>query len=129
MCSYVLAFATLVSVMAGYRAQLTGMFGYREGNASQVMPLHETYQAQVVVYDGQRIGLLYGHNETAGPRPRFDKILDHDVWHSISQLLNAQYGIIKGFGLSDSVPPARSGLRVYAKGQHGAIAKNYELVS
>jgi hypothetical protein len=56
-CGYVLLFATLVSVMSGYRAQLTGYFGYDPQSASQLQPVSEISQPRMVVFNGSRIGL------------------------------------------------------------------------
>jgi hypothetical protein len=56
-CTYVMIFATLVSVMSGYRAQLTGYFGYDPESASQLQPIGELTQPRMVVFNGSRIGL------------------------------------------------------------------------
>lgn len=50
--AYVLTFATLVSVMAGYRAEMEGYFGPEE-----LMPLSNIYSPQMKLEDGVRIGL------------------------------------------------------------------------
>jgi glycopeptide antibiotics resistance protein len=57
-CLYVLAFATLVSVMTGYRAELTGVFDYHEINSTILKPFDGIYRSQMILYDGGRIGLL-----------------------------------------------------------------------
>lgn len=62
-CLYVLAFPTMVSVMTGYRAGLTGVFGYDEFNLSQLKPIDHVYRSQLILYEGNRIGLA---NTTAG---------------------------------------------------------------
>lgn len=54
---YVLAFATLTSVMTGYRAGLTGYFGYHENQDSNMKPLRNLTLATVILYDGTRVGL------------------------------------------------------------------------
>lgn len=50
--AYVLTFATLVSVMAGYRAEMEGYFGPEE-----LMPISNIYSPQMKLEDGARIGL------------------------------------------------------------------------
>jgi hypothetical protein len=56
-CGYVLLFATLVSVTSGYRAQLTGYFGYDPDMATQLQPIAVLSQPRMVIYNGSRIGL------------------------------------------------------------------------
>jgi hypothetical protein len=50
--AYVLSFATLVSVMAGYRAEMEGYFGPEE-----LMPISKIYSPQMRLKDGDRIGV------------------------------------------------------------------------
>lgn len=57
-CTYVLLFATLVSIMTGYRAQLTGYYGYDAGQVSELQPTSQLSPARMVIFDGSRIGLL-----------------------------------------------------------------------
>lgn len=52
-CVYVLLFATLVSVMTGYRAQLTGFVG----SSAQSVPISDLVVPRLVLLDGHRIGL------------------------------------------------------------------------
>lgn len=55
---YVLFFATLVSVMTGYRTQLTGYFGYESGQSSQLQSTNQLVRPAMVMYNGSRVGLL-----------------------------------------------------------------------
>lgn len=70
-CLYVLFFATLVSVMAGYRAQLSGYFQSPNG----LVPLSELSQPDMIVYNTSRIGLpdspLYAREQISLP-PMFN---------------------------------------------------------
>lgn len=52
-CVHVLLFATLVSVMTGYRAQLTGFVGYN----AQSAPISDLVIPRLILRDGDRIGL------------------------------------------------------------------------
>lgn len=56
-CVYVIFFATLVSVMTGYRTQLTGYFGYELGRSSQLQPISQLERPVMAMYDGSRVGL------------------------------------------------------------------------
>lgn len=56
-CIYVLFFATLVSVMTGYRAQLTGYFGYEAEHTNQLQPISQLSRPMMIISDGNRIGL------------------------------------------------------------------------
>lgn len=56
-CIYVMAFATLVSVMTGYSAALTGVYGYTDGKSSHITPITKVSQAGMTLLDGSRIGL------------------------------------------------------------------------
>ncbi|KAM0716479.1 hypothetical protein Q7P37_007924 [Cladosporium fusiforme] len=62
-CAYVLFFATLVSVMTGYRTQLTGYVGYDSTQASQLQPISQLKLPMVTLHDGSRVGLA-NENET-----------------------------------------------------------------
>lgn len=50
-CTYVLLFATLVSIMTGY-------YGYGAGQVSELQPISQLSPARMVVFDGLRISLL-----------------------------------------------------------------------
>jgi hypothetical protein len=69
-CLYVLAFATLVSVMTGYRAELTGVFDHHETNSTILKPFDGIYRSRMILYDGGRIGLL---SNPMGCRGVFDE--------------------------------------------------------
>jgi hypothetical protein len=56
-CGYVLIFATLVSVLSGYRAQLTGYYGYDPVRVSQLQPVSQLTQPRMVIFNGSRVGL------------------------------------------------------------------------
>ncbi|GAB7333330.1 hypothetical protein MBLNU13_g04957t1 [Cladosporium sp. NU13] len=58
-CLYVLSFATLLSVTTGYRAQLSGYYGYDANNPSQLQPVGEISWPSMVVYNGSRVRLLH----------------------------------------------------------------------
>ena len=85
-CSYVLAFATLVSVMTGYRTQLTGVFGYVEDNSSLLMPFKNVYQSQMVLFDGERVGLSENPTEIPGMNLTYDEYLRDNFTSYISRL-------------------------------------------
>lgn len=85
-CSYVLAFATLVSVMTGYRTQLTGVFGYVEDNSSLLMPFKNVHQSQMVLFDGERIGRSPTPTEIPGMSLTWDEYIKNDVTSYISRL-------------------------------------------
>jgi len=56
-CVYVMAFATLVSVTTGYSAGLTGVYGYADGQPSEIAPISQVTAAGMVLTDGGRVGL------------------------------------------------------------------------
>jgi hypothetical protein len=57
-CVYVLLFATIVSVMTGYRAQLTGYFDEGgQGRNSGLVPVSQLARPAMVISDASRIGL------------------------------------------------------------------------
>jgi hypothetical protein len=70
-CIYVLLFATLVSIMTGYRAQLTAFFRYDATGVGQFFPISELEQPRMVVFDGSRVGLsntlMYARNAITYP--------------------------------------------------------------
>jgi hypothetical protein len=53
---YVLSFATLLSITTGYRAQLSGYYGYHTDKPSQLQPVGELSLPSMVVYNGSRVG-------------------------------------------------------------------------
>jgi hypothetical protein len=57
-CGYVLAFATITSVMTGHRANLTGFFGLNNTQTGMSEPLRLLFSGagRTVVSDGSRIG-------------------------------------------------------------------------
>jgi hypothetical protein len=61
-CLYVLAFATFVSIMTGYRTELEGVFdyGHSAGDGDQVKPIANLSRPRMIVHDGDRIGLAEG---------------------------------------------------------------------
>jgi hypothetical protein len=54
-CIYVLVFATLTSVMTGYRAGLTGYFGLAANHDSTMRPLENLTRPDFVLYDASRM--------------------------------------------------------------------------
>lgn len=54
---YVLAFATLVSVMTGYRAELRGFWDYSVDQTNELKPLSALSRPTMSVFGGSRIGL------------------------------------------------------------------------
>lgn len=82
-CVYVLTFATLVSVMTGYRAQLTGYFGYDTESDNQLQPISELSLPGMVLLDGNRIGLqdspLYAARKTVFPAELLGSTGSYDV--------------------------------------------------
>lgn len=76
-CLYVLAFATFVSVMTGYRTELKGIFDYTEDNWDRVKPIDKLFRPRMILHDGIRVGLdegpTYFSNELKYPawEPQF----------------------------------------------------------
>jgi len=70
-CTYVLSFATLVSVMSGYRAQLSAYSGLDIEEAGELFPISDMVMARMVLYDGHRVNLsdvpMYTHDEIVYP--------------------------------------------------------------
>jgi hypothetical protein len=70
-CTYVLLFATLTSVMTGYRAQLTGFFGSGANQTSQLVAIDQLVQPRFALYDGVRVGfpdtIMYAHDTITYP--------------------------------------------------------------
>jgi hypothetical protein len=50
-CVYLLLFSTLVSVMTGYRAQLSGYFGYDAEGTGQLFPIDQLVLPRLAMYD------------------------------------------------------------------------------
>ena len=78
-CLYVLLFATLVSIMTGYRAQLSAYFRYDGSLTGQYLPIARLVQPRMVLLDGHRVGLsetpLYAHDSIPYP----DGVDDTDI--------------------------------------------------
>lgn len=69
-CTYVLLFATLASVMTGYRAQLTGYSGSGANKTGQLFPVSKIVAPRFVLLDGVRVGLpntMYAHDSIVFP--------------------------------------------------------------
>ena len=60
-CTYVLSFATMVSVMTGYSAQLTGYYGYDTEEASQLQPVSALSRAGMILKDRDRMRIGISH--------------------------------------------------------------------
>jgi hypothetical protein len=50
-CVYLLLFSTIVSVMTGYRAQLSGYFGYDSEGTGQLFPISQLVSPRLAMYD------------------------------------------------------------------------------
>jgi hypothetical protein len=95
-CTYVLLFATLASVMTGYTAQLTGFFDPGANPTSQLLPIKQLVEPRFTLYDGVRVGLpdtiLYAHDTIKYPEGVFDyyssEVKPNDNWYLISELLD-----------------------------------------
>ena len=70
-CVYVLLFATLVSIMTGYRAELSAFFRYDGNQVGQLYPIGQLLQPRMVLYDGSRVELanapIYAHDPISYP--------------------------------------------------------------
>jgi hypothetical protein len=70
-CTYVLLFATLASIMTGYRARLTGYTGSGANQTDQLFPIDKLAEPRFVLYDSVRIGLpdtiMYEHDTIVYP--------------------------------------------------------------
>jgi hypothetical protein len=95
-CTYVLLFATLASVMTGYTAQLTGFFNPGAYQKSQLLPIKQLVEPRFILYDGVRVGLpdtiMYAHDTIRYPEAVFDYYDSERKpganWYSISELLD-----------------------------------------
>jgi hypothetical protein len=96
-CSYVLLFAILVSIMSGYRAQLTSYFGYDPESASQLQPVSGISQPRMVVFNGSRIGLsdspIYAREKI--PAPPLDV---YGSTYNISEFVDSSRDFEEPFG-------------------------------
>lgn len=90
-CAYVLSFATLASVMTGYRPEMTGSFGYEEGKASQLKPIDDVYDLQFGLFDGERVGFS-GPSTVLPDRLPYDQ--DLGVVLSQSKSINDPFGTL-----------------------------------
>lgn len=84
-CGYVLSFATITSVMAGYRANLTGLFQLNNTQNGMSEPLRLVYAGKdrTVVADGKRIG---GRDNWI--LPGFDRRDDFEI---VASLVECKY--------------------------------------
>lgn len=72
--------------MTGYRTQLTGVFGYVEDTSSLLMPFKNVYQSQMVLFDGERVGLSENPTEIPGMNLTYDEYIKDDFMSYISRL-------------------------------------------
>jgi hypothetical protein len=106
-CTYVLLFATLVSVMTGYRAQLTGYSGSGANQTGQLFATSQLVEPRFILYDGARVGLpdttMYAHDTLeypAGVLDYYDKDwTEESSLYSISELLNSSRGFKQPYGV------------------------------
>lgn len=95
-CVYVLSFATLVSIMTGYRARLTGYFGFEAEQTGQLQPTSQLTQPEVsmVVYNGTRIG------RADSPIFSYDELpfLKDDKPFNISEILKSSSELEEPYG-------------------------------
>lgn len=99
-CIYVLLFATLVSVMTGYRAQLTGYVGHDA--QSQTIPIRDLVIPRLILSDGDRIGLpnsqLLAFDEIYYPsnanKSRHDTVFDAKEFIETSRDFEEPYGTL-----------------------------------
>jgi hypothetical protein len=73
-CVYLLLFSTLASVMTGYRAKLSGYFGYDAEGTGQLFPIDQLVLPRLALYDNPDVnqhtlfgGTLYAYNEIVYP--------------------------------------------------------------
>jgi hypothetical protein len=100
-CIYVLLFATLVSVMTGYRAQLTGLVEY--DGQSQSVPISDLVIPRLFLQDGDRIGLpksqVVAYDEITYPSNtnktvRYEAVFDAKEFIESSRNFEEPYGTL-----------------------------------
>ena len=91
-CLYVLSFATLLSVTTGYRAQLSGYYGYDADKPSQLQPVGELSLPSMVIYNGSRVGLsespMYALEQV--PLPKEGLNIDSQTYKTTDIIDNSQ---------------------------------------
>lgn len=91
-CLYVLSFATLLSVTTGYRAQLSGYYGYDADKPSQLQPVGELSLPSMVIYNGSRVGLsespMYALKQV--PLPKEGLNIDSQTYKTTDLIDNSQ---------------------------------------
>jgi hypothetical protein len=79
-CVYVLLFTTLVSVMTGYTALLSGFTGYGDDGTGPLYPINRLVRPRIGLSDGDRVGLsdkaMFSHNAIVYPDGVIDARLD-----------------------------------------------------
>jgi hypothetical protein len=89
-CIYVLLFATLVSVMTGYRARLTGYTSYEDDGLSPLFKVNQLVYPRVGFKDGARVGLpdttMFAHDAIIYPNVVRDT-LNLTEKYSVSEFL------------------------------------------
>lgn len=100
-CFYVLAFATFVSVMTGYRTELKGIFDYTEDNWDRVKPIDKLSRPRMIVQDGSRVGLdegpTYFSNKLEYP-PWEPQFLDQNAF-TLRNFINATHNFDDPLGV------------------------------
>jgi hypothetical protein len=98
-CTYVLLFATLASVMTGYRAQLTGYSGSGANKTDQLFPVSQLVQPRFVLLDGVRVGLpntMYTHDGIVYPAAMLD-YYDNEVTYGTNFTVRESLEISRDF--------------------------------
>jgi hypothetical protein len=89
-CIYVLLFATLVSVMTGYRARLTAYTSYEDDGLGPLFEVNQLVHPRVGLKDGARVGLpnttMFAHDAIVYPNYVHDT-LNLTGTYSISEFL------------------------------------------
>jgi hypothetical protein len=97
-CIYVLLFAILVSVMTGYRAQLSGFTGFDSDEVGPLFPTSLLVQPRMAFYDGARVGLpeapMFAHDAIVYP----DGV--GDIFFSGADRTSVEYSISEFFASS-----------------------------
>jgi hypothetical protein len=105
-CIYVLLFAILVSVMTGYRAQLSGFTGYDSDEVGPLFPVSLLVEPRMSFYDSARVGLpdapMFAHDAIIYPDGVGENIASADIKsmrYNISELLASSRGFKEPWGV------------------------------
>jgi hypothetical protein len=106
-CTYVLLFATLASVMTGYRAQLTGYSASGADQTDQLFPVSKLAGPRFTLRDGVRVGLpdtiMYAHDPIIYPAGILDyydsETTDKSNAFKISEFLDISRDLVDPYGV------------------------------